>query len=319
PTFGPRNNTSPVARGNQVIKRKGVFLLPLYRMIETVASFDPTCGPGCTDVDTVYYAGGSSRRQHFLRSALPDSNIQSVGGGEEEDIRDVRKIMSAKVSFAAEKLAESEAYIIAADTRTEIGIVDNGKESFVSKGKPKTNETVRENFAGMAAVAKEKGYGYYRVVSASGICINGTLITDQIQCGVTLYKETLELLSTPEGFASYERVFENFYNGEAYEDLNAAKITLSDLSGGISLPVLVALGAVESIDGIRFAPENAEDFQESYDALFGGLYTAAVGFSPRILSAIYPQAYDLILNWEWLQKVSMSAINARQQNGIHAH
>lgn len=284
--------------GNQVVKRRGCFLLPKYMAFTPEVGFSGIDGP-------VNYAGRSIRRSLFLKQHVPQK-IVNVGGGNERDIREVGEVVLEKITSAAESY---EGVIVAADTRTEIQEVNkDGVIILVSKGKPSSYEDVRSNFGKLYGVATQQGACFYRVVSASALSSGSKIILDQMQCTVVLKKETLGELASVGGFSRYIEAFNSFYGSQVYTSNGLSNISLTDISGGISLPVLLAIGAVESVDGVQVDVSTQDKEEKLREAIIGAIYTVAVGFSPRIFSAQYPQAVEEIFQWAWLSEVADETI-----------
>lgn len=258
------------------------------------------------ETEKLLYAGHNERRALFLKEIVLQST-ESVGGGNERDIREVREVVLEKIKNAEKKFPTGT--IVAADTRTEIQEINrDGVIILVSKGKPSSNEDVRNNFRKLYDVASQQGECFYRVVSASALGVGSQIFIDQMQCTVALNGEKIGFLASESGFSKYTDLFNRFYGLPAYASNGLPGIELTDISGGISLPVLLSLGVVKSVDGVEVDVSTPEKEEKLKEAIIGAIYTVAVGFSPRILSALYPQAIDVIFGWKWLSEVADETI-----------
>lgn len=268
----------------------------------------------------LYYAGSSERRVQCLNQIPGVEKVNAVGGGEEPDIREVEHITDLKISHARGKLGRLETnglvrnLLIAADARTEISAEKKGSDVFVSKGKPRSEREVLENFVAMQVIAQKYGYATYRVVSASALENGVRMGSETIQAEVVLSRKSLDYLTSTEGFVAYIRAFKLFYSTPPYSNKGLTAINVKKLSGGISLPVLVSMGLVESVDGVNLRSSDAD---EKYDALRGGLLTVACGFGPNVLNQIHPEALDKVMAWDWLNAVTTKIIQASYKaNGV---
>jgi len=276
-----------------------------------------------SEIEThLYYAGKSERRILCLNEIPGVINVNAVGGGEEPDIREVDVVTDLKLSHARSKLSRFDTnskvkkILIAADARTEISAELNGRSVFVSQGKPKNEKEVLANFEVMQEIAMKHGFATYRVVSASALENGIRMGAETIQAEVVISKQSLDYLASAKGFVSYLRAFKLFYSTPPYSNKGLTAINVKKLSGGISLPVLVSMGLVESVDGVKL---RSNDEDEVYDALRGGLLTVACGFGPNVLNKIHPDALDKILAWDWLNQVTAKIITANKANSVELH
>lgn len=256
---------------------------------------------------TVYYTGMSERRTLALQQIPGVKEVINFDGGPEEDTDDVMKIMWEKVAYAFPKVIENTGgylnghAVVAADARTSILVHDDrGDRVLVSKGKPKEDEDVIENFARMAIVADELGKGHYQLISASGVVTKAGRTYDLDTVEVDLTKIGLKHIATPAGYEEYKAAFLDFYSSGEYSANKLPAIGPSKISGGISLPVLRAMGMVETINGVK----QVDTSKEAYEAFRLGLFTVAVGFGPNVLQRVHPDAMPRLLQWDWLNGVS---------------
>lgn len=261
--------------------------------------------------ELVVYAGGSERRDAFIRYAFPNSEVTSIPAGEEADIPDVVSIMHKKIDNVVGQLKEKpsfrnrekQAVIIAADTRTNILTKNQDNFTYIdSRGKPKHPDSVRNTFEEMYNAGLESGVlPFYTVLSGSGVHIRGRKYEERLvdihACTVELNPDKIKRFSTEEGYQEYTDAFNKFYTSDVYRRNGLSGVKIDSLSGGLSLPVLTTLNAVEAVDGIE---RNSSDFE---DAFRHGMYTVAVGISPHILRPIQPDIDKSLESWDWLNGV----------------
>lgn len=256
---------------------------------------------------TIYYTGMSERRTLALQQIPGVSEVINFDGGPEEDTADVMGIMWEKVAYAFPQVLENAGgylnghAVVAADARTSIMVHDDqGNIVLESKGKPKGDQEIFENFVRMAIVADELGFGHYQLISASGVVTKEGKAQDLDTVAVNLTKKGINFIATPAGYDEYKAAFLDFYSSGEYSANQLSAIGPSKISGGISLPVLRAMGMVETINGT----EQADGSREAYEAFRLGLLTVAVGFGQNVLQRVHPDALPRLLQWEWLNGVS---------------
>ncbi|NCN03608.1 MAG: hypothetical protein GW942_00870 [Candidatus Pacebacteria bacterium] len=256
---------------------------------------------------TIYYTGMSERRTLALNQIPDVQAVKNFDGGPEEDTADVMSIMWDKVAYAFPRVIEDAGgylnghAVIAADARTSILVPVRDTQSVLeSKGKPKDDEAIFENFSRMALIANEMGFGHYQLISASGVVTKNQRVQDLDRVEVDISKKGLDHLSTPNGYDEYLAAFLDFYSSGEYSANHLSAIGPSKISGGISLPVLRSMGIVERVNGV----EQVDTSKEAYEAFRLGLLTVAVGFGPNVLGKVNPDAMARLLQWDWLNQVS---------------
>ncbi len=268
----------------------------------------------------VIYAGQSARRKAFIQHCFPNSPVLDSEGGTEPDIEDVVEIMHGKLDHVLKGVTLPEhgknwkIALIAADTRTSTLTVGDGDVTYLeSRGKPKRTLDIRRVFEEMhEAGAVSDGLPYYVVRSASGVHVRAPRTEDRLVSDHTstieLHPEFTRILGTHEGFEQYLEAAQDFYSSPSYtNDGTHPAIELTDISGGLSLPVFVKMKGVVAIDGTRFIDPH-------FPAAFrNALYNVAVGISPEILSKIQPRAHEAIRHWQWLNQVVEHALPQSEQ------
>jgi len=250
---------------------------------------------------SVLYAGESSRRMEFVRRAFNRSAVSNFGVGIEPTV-DTTGVMRYKLDIGLSKTAEGfEGAVIAADTQTMIPEVVEGGVILTSKGKPKNQRELHQNLSNIQRTSEVTGENpFYQVESSSGLLhVNSAhvQIEDKHTCMVELNKPGVARLITEDGFAEYLKVFAAFYSGPPYSTNNMPPLSPADLSSGLSLPVLLQMGIVESVQGIH-KTDNA--FRE---VLRHNIHIVAVGISPAILEAVQVDSQKAIYEWGWLNQV----------------
>ncbi len=255
------------------------------------------------EINRVVYAGQNRRRQAFLRHEFADITIDSYPGGEEPDIPNVIDVMHGKINYVlAQFLSQSteSVMVLAADTRTAtVCLTDNGKRvGLISRGKPVDETSVQETFVSMARASKKtKMPPIYMVESASGSHLTALNVREHAKrySVIELDPHAVAFFATDRGFSLYNNALKRFYVSSAYREENFPPTTVTDLSAGLSLPVLMRLGAVYSVDHI---PVDDEHFIPAFKK---AVFTAAIGFAP----ALWGEDIHVTINgWPWLDKVT---------------
>jgi len=302
----------------------GVFFLSAF-FINVIKSIQYRGGrvPGHLEQKTkVFYAGASERRFAAL-GQVSGIELDSHEGGDEPNIRSVEKIALGKIDHvlsivfagATHEPDFDRTLILAADARTEISQLrgNGGRVIFESKGKPQELNQTQEYFRKMSLAAERSGRGLYRVVASSAAQTVLTAkpervrsITQTQSAEVYLDPEDIKFLASDEGFEVYQTAFKKFYDTPLYQQdgLHAPKIT--DLSGGISLPVLLRMNMVERLDDTQISTKYKDKLRV---AVRNAILVVAVGFGPQVLDEIHLQAYEEILKWKWLNDVTASALD----------
>lgn len=261
--------------------------------------------------DIVLYAGASSRRLEFISRAFKESQINNFSTGEEPNL-DVFSVTKFKIDSGKRYLTKINkplglsAIVLAADTQTIIPKFYDNEIMLLHKNKPKEIEQVYQSLYDIY----ESSYitntdPKYKVTSASGLYhTNGGEITqiEEESSNITLNKKLLSYLITPDGFREYLETFHQFYSSPPYSNYQMNGITPLNLSSGISLPVLVKMNGVSSINNI-----NKED-QRFRTTLMQNIHTVAVGISSRILSRVQVDPKYSIEEWDWLNQVTDKAL-----------
>ncbi len=257
----------------------------------------------------VAYTGRSERRILALKQLPQVTEVRSYSGGHENGNHDVVSVMMEKMAYAWPTMMADIGKlnghnVVAADTRTSIMACNGSKHWLESKGKPKSTDEVIKTFLRMSLAAQEAGFGYYQVVSASGLISGDNTIIDQEFCNVVLTKKGIEFIATNAGYDEYTQAFNHFYSTPPYSNHNLSQIDQTHLSGGISLPVLSSMGVVKSVNGVEIGLSR----KKTEAIMKAAIMIVAVGFSPRILKILDPDAMTHILAWDWLNQVTKKVI-----------
>ncbi len=255
----------------------------------------------------VLYAGESARRMAFIRHAFNKSNISNCPIGPEPPTS-VEGVTRYKLNVGLRTVSEEfVGAIIAADTQTVIPKVEDGEVKLVSRGKPSGPQELLNSLIGMKNASDLTGeQPFYSVETFSGLLhvnVQHVQVEDKQNCLVVLKKKKMDELTMEEGFLNYLAKFVEFYSQPPYSTYNMKPITPADLSGGLSLPVLIKMGMVQSVSGIN---ETDDRFREK---LKHNIYLVAVGISPDILEAVDVDSKKTIHDWYWLDSVVDHALS----------
>ncbi len=257
--------------------------------------------------DLVIYPGTSSRRAAFFRRAFPEREFRNVAIGKEPG-GDIADVMKFKLGQALPHIPENRCVaVIAADTQNVTPSLDRetGGVRMTSWPKPDNAEKVYRMFRDMVEFGDEMNQPpFYVGDSSSGMLhLNGSahLVEDRRQSVVELYEPRFRQLADVRGFEEYLRQLDLFYGQELYAE-NGMRMGLKDLSAGISLPVLVKLGMVSSVDGVSVQDPM---FRAK---LLEGVHNVAVGISPGVLETVQVDKRGAIEEWPWLNGVVDSAL-----------
>ncbi|MDP2638546.1 MAG: Maf family protein [Candidatus Levybacteria bacterium] len=263
----------------------------------------------------IYCASTSSRRTAFLKHCFPTSSHLTFFGGTEAKIPNVIQISKGKIDFVRphmpnmkDRKSHEIAVLISADTATNTLSTDGNITFLENHGKPKQEGEIIDVFQKMKQAAQiEENFPYYQIISGSNAIIRNNIKEDRASGSVSsivfLDPEKVAYFSTHEGFSEYCKEARKFFLSQAYKQSESSRpMNLTDVSGGISLPVLVYSDAVTAINDIsREDPEFFAEFKKT-------LYYATVGFSPDILRSVKPDIDKVIDTWPWLNGVAQHAI-----------
>lgn len=264
----------------------------------------------------IFYAGKSLPRANFIKE-ISGGNVIPVGGGDESKTDHVFAVARVKLDFAKGKLNGTFAHpetkkrklMVSVDIGTEIpSISPDGKLVFESKGKPKHTREVKANFRKMLVAARRFGHATYRVVSSSFAEESGAqnLMGETIQTSIQLSEKSIVYLCSKAGFEAYLKRFNEVHSISPHGSDQLKKTTVRNISGGISLSVLISMGLVESIDGVHLNGDVTEDVDL---AVRSALLTVACGFGGNVLEMVKPGALEDALKWDWVQAESQRALS----------
>lgn len=261
--------------------------------------------------DHIIVATTNPRRTRFVKDAFPGTPIGMHSVEPELGGDDVYAVMLDKLLKIDISLPKKENQIVfAADTRTLIPTpTPEDGVKLASKGKPKSNFDVFQSFQNILE-ASRRGIDppHYQLESASGVMLRDQrqIIPSLSHIVVTFTKEGISDLATNQGFIRYLIAFNEFYNSPLYHS-HHGKFTIFHLSGGVSLPVLVRMGYIESINGI-----NADNKALFYSELLDSIHTAAIGIAPELLEHFGVKSDEILKEWKWLNAVAQRAVEAHE-------
>jgi hypothetical protein len=258
-----------------------------------------------TSPDLVVYAGQSARRIFAMQSCLTPQSIPfaCVKPGEEPDIPDVTQIAHRKILdvVAAEEasIIDGNIVYIAADTRTSVPQICDGV-MVESRNKPKSIESVREHFQRMIEVRNQVGINPFYIIrtgTAAYSAVEEKSLTQEDAARVYLDEKSVRYLASQKGFSEYLHAVHDFYSGQPYASHSLPVVKITDFSAGISLPVLIKMGAVYGINGdVAYSRTFKDTFREA-------LYLAAIGFNFDILRIINSHLASNMRRLQWLDEV----------------
>ncbi len=258
----------------------------------------------------VVYAGESKRRLDFVKWAFSEPNfaVTNRPGGDENESHGVVAIMRQKIlSVYAGVLSEGlfgsneSLVVIGADIKTRIGT------SRISRSRPETPEEAMRMLAWMS----ESAYPYYNIEIGSGIKIgNAKPIMTQDTIAISLDREIIEGLATPEGFAAYRKDVQRYDTPP-----DGGDIDVTDIAAGLSFPALVANNAVLEIyhkNDHKKDPDNLS-FRQKVEL---AMYHTGVGFSPDLLRKVQPDIDRRIATWPYLKQTAARCLGGTPSNAV---
>lgn len=262
----------------------------------------------------VIYAGESHRRRSFLEFVFPEAQIYSFSVEPEPETTDVVAVVEHKIDLGVQHTVElglngqsSSAVIVAADIRTLTPYMNNGNNlELRSTSKLKDNDEVWKNLQRMREVSEEMLENpFYIVDIASGTqsLVDNNRRIEKDRVFVFLNAEGLDYLASRGGFDDYLDNFLRFYSEPPYSTHGMPSIGPTDISAGLSVPVLTEMGIIDSIDGVERDNERFHSvFQET-------LYKVGVGFAPPVLESFHPTIRDSVSGWSWNSQVAEKVLS----------
>lgn len=255
---------------------------------------------------TILYAGESPRRTSFLTHVFPKSELYTFSVEPEPHTDDVVAVVNHKLDLGLDKLGElslngtrDRSIIVAADIRTLTAhAVNNGGFELRSTSKLESTEEVKRNLLRMAESFEEKGEKPFYIVdiaSGSHSIADNRRKTARGHSYITLDDQSLKDLITNEGFEKYIARFNQFYSEPPYSTHNLPALSLTDISAGLSLPVLTQMGVLDSLNGV--SRDDADAFRRTFAQ---ELFKVGVGFDLSLFS----NASIDIRDWSWLNQVT---------------
>lgn len=263
----------------------------------------------------VILSSASPRRAEFINEVFGRKTVvENFGEFGDEPAYDVVSVASFKAERLLEHLRNTkklnkyrDSLVVAADTRTSIPHRDGQLDC---KGKPKTIEEVQVNFRNMIDFATKQNDNPFYMVSSGAVA---KLVRVPTPLSETLEEVTISLdyggvsyLATDEGTERYLRALEVFYNKEPYVSKSMHGLTFRDLSGGLSLPVLMRLRLVKMINQVGI---NDVNFVNTFR---NAIHIVAIGMPPRLFRPYNTQVENKYNSWDWLNKVTEIALEVEE-------
>lgn len=257
----------------------------------------------------IIYAGESHRRKAFLANAFPKATLETFSVEPEPETTDVKSIVEYKLDLGVERSLElglngqrDNAIIVAADIRTLTPFEKKGEEvELRSTSKLENYPAIWGNLQRMRKICSGiEDKPFYIVDIASGyhsLADNNRQI-QRDHCLIILDPDGFYYLTRYAGFKDYLERFSTFYSEPPYSTHGLPPIRPTDISAGLSLPVLTEMGIVESIDGID---RESDQFTQAF---LEGLYKVGVGFNAPTLTSFHPDIAKTVAGWSWNNQVA---------------
>jgi len=268
---------------------------------------------------TMYYAGGSLKREAFLRMMAQAQGkfFRKIDGGPEDNTLTTVEIAAGKINHAILELTKSR--VINPDSRARIVLIaadvqihsptlkPDGKTVSRTSGKPEERYDSRQVFQGMIGAAKatrdKHNYGYLIEASSQSRTLVGTQ-TINIETNppnyfhIALEQQAVDFFATINGARLYSDELNKFLKSPQYLSNGLRHPGCStEICGGLDLAVLKKLGAVRKINQ---TPRESSDFDSELES---ALFAAHVGFDVSVLEQVNPNAQDLIKQWPWAKGI----------------
>lgn len=274
----------------------------------------------------VYYAGQSPRRAQFLKHVFGEVatiKIESYKKIEPTD-EETRHVAGWKVMEAGPQVPTAQPKeriaVISGDTLvktptltpTEYGVGEHIR--YIRQGKVPDAAVVQAIFQKMVETHAQTGEGLVYYIEASsraeirhpkGKPHEG--VSDMNHHIIQLDTEKIKSLGNG-GFKEYIEACREFHNGHVYDPTGdyvrqrGKPMDVTDISGGLELPVLTKLGAVRGINGIdRSDPEFPK-------ALHEAIFSATVGISKVVLNHIEPGSGETVHSYPWVKNIVTYAL-----------
>lgn len=207
----------------------------------------------------------------------------------EAPLGDVNRIAAAKNLVGWQEIAadypEFEGVGLSADAMPAIMNIADRKH-LPSMKKPKDLQEVQQNFQLLADNA-HNGRSEYSIQAATTM---GTIRQGQMEHQQNRGLESRFGLNAEAVQAIADDMTEYI---TTFREINGTSFPLTKVAGGFCAEVLIAMGAIDTIDGIDLN-DPAVPITDKYDAIYGALYTAITTVSPQTLHHLtqlegYPQ------------------------------
>lgn len=211
------------------------------------------------------------RRHEVLKTAGLDA-VSVRPPNEEPQIRETYTIAQTKIADSLPTVSDVKPgdFFIGSDALIFIG------DKHASK--PRSQKDLRENLKRMA---EHGGYDVRSHTVVAQYPLDNQPDSNELSFStfplgtrVRLNPEKASFLASRKGARTYKKAFREFYDG---------KITYEKVASGVCILVLVAMGMVDELDGVKL---DANDPQTSLEALYGSTFTAIMNVAPQALMYI---------------------------------
>ncbi len=216
------------------------------------------------DQPIVRLTSENSRRKLVLQAA--GFAAESITPPHEEPrIRETRTIASKKIldSLPISPQVQPGEYVVGSDALVYIGTRHAGK--------PEHRRALRDN---LKAMAHNGGYdirSHTVVGQVPSQQQDVALSSFPFGTRVRLNREKAGVLATRKGVRAYEKAFNDFYE---------KKFKYDKVASGVCVLVLVSMGMVDELDGVKL---DAQDAEHSLQALYGSTFTAIMNVAPQAM------------------------------------
>ena len=265
----------------------------------------------------IIYAGKSEKRRLFLSNVFPSSRVIETSGGTEPDLDSTVSIAKGKIDFAISRDSSARRamqgpsnFAIATDVRTnpltQYSLEANPRTR--SLRKPHGTYDIMKTFRRIARAARNTSDVYYWVGAGTVLRRKGHFDdAREDQIWAHLDPAMMEHFGTSRGIDEYEAYFNEFYlESGMYGDDPKNQPKITDVAGGLAFDVLVSLGAVESVNGVK---KNTPEFRIEVK---NGIYLALISFDRGVLRKFRPDIDELIDKYPPLEHITSLAMGEVQ-------
>lgn len=227
-----------------------------------------------SEIGVIHYAGNSFLRREFLEHVAGDNQkVIALGGGIELKALHPLLVAQGKIESAQKMNAAPDDITncyVAFDTLTYVPTITKDGLLYEVRGKPESEDEVQRLLWEM----RQQDPLPYRIRSASALRCGNIEKTAWHDASITLSYQGLTMLTSDSGLRTYASHVKDF----GYQC--NPKTTLTDFAAGLNLETLLALGCVDTIDGVH---RDQVGFKPKAER---ALFLATVGASHQVIGPI---------------------------------